>query len=164
MEAETEAVPNTLPIVVVKTEPTEVVEVAEVIMNNANTNVSINTNMAVARKERREFAKFAKAAKKFAKTLPDLNPIRKTMRKSIVIPEKEAPAPENVIAAANTDSDMSEVKSVEQVNSVKSVEELLEADQKAFEAEFGHIETDSATVNDEPDEFDEDDIDIEPIC
>jgi hypothetical protein len=35
----------------------------------------------------------------------------------------------------------------------------MEADQRAFEEEFGSIETDNV---DEPDEFD--DIDIEPLC
>jgi hypothetical protein len=144
MESNPEAVPVPLPIIV-KTEPTEVVKVAKVAHPNA-------AKVATDRKERREFAKFAKAAKIFAKTLPDLtNPIpapktiRKTMRKSIVISEKEAP---EIV----TDTNMPEDRSVEQV---KAVESEMEADQKAFEEEFGHIEDEPAG---EPDEFDEGDL------
>jgi hypothetical protein len=151
MEADTTPVLVPLPIVVVKAEPIKIA--------NANLNALTITNVAAARAERKEFNRFAKAAKKFAKTLPDLNPapkmIRKTLWKSVQIPEKETPQ-ENVIAAANADMDMSEDKPVDQVNSVESVEPVksdaeLEAEQREFDAEFGHIEDDNV---DEPDEFD----------
>jgi hypothetical protein len=67
------------------------------------------------------------------------------------------------------DSDLAEANPVELVNPVNSVESVgsvynrkdmtdkeMEADQRAFDEEFGHIEAG------EPDEFD--DIDIEPLC
>jgi len=63
------------------------------------------------------------------------------------------------IEIADANPDMPEDRSVEQVNTIQSVEAKMEADQRAFEEEFGSIETDNV---DEPDEFD--DIDIEPLC
>jgi hypothetical protein len=63
------------------------------------------------------------------------------------------------IEIAKANPDMLEDRSVEQVNTIQSVEAEMEADQRAFEEEFGSIETNNV---DEPDEFD--DIDIEPLC
>ncbi len=67
--------------------------------------------------------------------------------------------PENVIAT--DDSDMSEDKSVNHVESVERrdmTDAEMEAEQREFDAEFGHIDY-------VPDEFDnEDEIDIEPLC
>jgi hypothetical protein len=66
-----------------------------------------------------------------------------------------------------TESDRAEANSVEQVNPVGNVYERkdmtdaeMEAEQREFNAEFGHIE-EGNNVN-ETDEFDN--IDIEPLC
>jgi hypothetical protein len=124
------------PVVIVKMEPIKAVEAAE---TNANTNASNVIDKAKARKARRECAKACKAITAFGKTL----------RKSVQIPEKEAP---EIV----TDSDMSAdkpVNAVESVKPAKTAEEInaeteaeMVADQKAFEEEFGNIK---------PDEFDE---------
>ena len=102
--------------------------------------------VAADRKERRECAKARKAITTFGKNLA----VKETIRKNIVIPEKEAPTPENVIAA--TDSNLSEDRSaihVESVNPIKTAEQItaesnaeIEADQKEFVAEFGDIPLD----------------------
>jgi hypothetical protein len=116
MEDDTTSVFVHLPIVVVKTELTEVVEVDAVL---------------------------------------------KTLQKTVQIEEKEAP--ENVIIKANNDTDMSEDRPIESINTVEQVNPLgnvyerkdmtdaeLEAEQRAFGEEFGHI----VYV---PDEFDNED-------
>jgi hypothetical protein len=108
------------------------------------TNASKVANLAAARKERRECVKARKAIIAFGKTL----------WKNVVIPEKEAPTPEKVIAEAPeivADSDVSEDRSVKSVSPVKSAEQInaeIEADQKEFDEEFGQIE-------DNNDEFDQ---------
>jgi hypothetical protein len=98
--------------VVVKTEPIEIVKnVADEI--NDNPNAPTIANVAAARKEQREFAKFAKASKIFVKTLPNPIPgpnkvrkvIRVASRVDTVIPEKEA--------SDSADSNMSEARSKE---------------------------------------------------
>ncbi len=115
--------------------------------------------------------------------MPDKNPIPakapKTLRKTAQIPEKEAPAPENVIAEANkdvgmsndenvvADSDTPEVESEKVRTESDKILEELEEDKRQCEAQFHFIqtgnETEVTTSVVEPDEFDEDDIDIEPI-
>ncbi len=69
-----------------------------------------------------------------------------------------------MIAAANANSDMPEVES-EKV--MTESDEILEEDKKQCEAQFCFIqtgnETEVTTNVVEPDEFDEDDIDTEPI-
>jgi hypothetical protein len=116
MEEDSTPVLVPLPIVV-KTEPTEVAESPETI-----------ANVAELRKERRELVKARKAVTAFGKSL----------RKSNVIPEKVAPTPENVIA----DSNVSEDASVNNVESVIPVDAEIEADKRAFVAEFGDVPLD----------------------
>jgi cell division septation protein DedD len=106
------------PIVVVKTEPIEAPE------NVAN--VTNADKVAADRKERRELVKARKALIAFGKTL----------RKSNIIPEKEVPTSENVVADSNVSADTS-------VNTVKTAEQIeMEADQKEFVAEFGDVPLD----------------------
>ncbi len=85
------------PVVVVKKEPIEAAEEAEI---NINQNAPTAANLAEARKERKAFKQFTKSAKIFAKKLAksNLNPTQKRVRKirvaegvDTVIPEKEAP-------------------------------------------------------------------------
>jgi hypothetical protein len=97
---------------VVKTEPIETPETV--------------ANVARLRQERRELVKARKANTAFGKTL----------RKTNVFPEKEAP-PEIV-----ADSNVSEDPSVNIVGSVNPVDAEIEADQREFVAEFGDIPMD----------------------
>jgi hypothetical protein len=132
------ATSNNVAVAVVKTEPIEVAEAPETI-----------ANVARLRKERRKLVKARKVITAFGKTL----------RKSKVILEKEAP---EVVADLN----VSEDKSVESVNPIKSVEEInteMEADQRAFDAEFGDIEPDEFHVTESefqlyPKDADKDDV------
>jgi len=102
------------PVVVVKTEPIETV------VNVSNTNVA---DVAKLRQERRELVKGRKALIAFGKTL----------RKSVQIPDKEAPE-------VSADSKVSEDTSV---NTVKTAEQAeMEADDQEFAAEFGDIPLD----------------------
>jgi hypothetical protein len=124
MEADAAAVPNVIPITI-KTEPIEIAEIAV-------------ANVAKLRQERRELVKARKAIVAFGKSL----------RKSNVIPEKEVPTPENVVANPNMSEDRS-IESVNPVIPVKSAEQItaesnaeIEADQKEFVAEFGDIPLD----------------------
>ena len=109
-EMESDPTPALIPVV--KTEPAE--------------SVPDVTNVAKLRQERRELVKGRKALIAFGKTL----------RKSNVIPEKEAPTHENVVAGSNVSEDTS-------VNTVKTAEQAeMDADQKEFVAEFGDIPLD----------------------
>ncbi len=143
------------PVVVVKTEPIEVAKVTE---------VAIKRRVS-SRLERLELAKARKAITEFGKSL----------RKTAVIPEKEVP--ENVIAT--DDTDMAEANPVESVNPVGSVNTIESAEQIIAEsdrrAEQIIDESDAAIAasqrefvaefRDVPlDEFDEDDLNIEPLC
>jgi hypothetical protein len=132
---DTEEMEVAAPVVVVKTEP---IEVAEVTVTNV-ANVADVADVAKLRRERREVAKACKAITAFGKTL----------RKTKVILEKEAPlaasTPE-IIADSNVSADAS-VTTVESVtvNPVKSADMTpaeMEADQKEFVAEFGDIPLD----------------------
>jgi hypothetical protein len=107
---------------VVKTEPIEIVNV-----NNVN-NVINAVKVAVDRKERRELVKARKALIAFGKTL----------RKTKVIPEKEAP---EVSADSNVSADAS-VATVEQTiaeseAAITETNAAIAANQKEFEAAFG---------------------------
>jgi hypothetical protein len=104
------------PVVVVKTEPIETV------VNISNANVA---DVAKLRQERRELVKGRKALIAFGKTL----------RKSVQIPEKEAP---DVVA----DSNMSEDNTVEPVTVRTAEQAEMDADEKEFEAEFGDVPLD----------------------
>jgi hypothetical protein len=98
-------------IPVVKTEP---IETPESVPDVTNVNVADASKRRSFRLERLELAKARKAITEFGKSL----------RKDVVIPEKEAP--ENVIA--DTDSNMSEANSVNPVGSVNVVESLTTAE------------------------------------
>jgi hypothetical protein len=109
MEVETPA-----PVVVVKTEPIEI---------NSDPNASAAAKVLADRKERRELVKARKALIEFGKTL----------RKSVQIPEKEAP---EVVADSNVSEDTS-------VNIAKTAEQTeMEAEEKEFAAEFGDVPLD----------------------
>jgi hypothetical protein len=136
-------------VAVVKTEPIEAVEAAEININ-ADTDVSTVINVANVnnvsglrasrRLKRLELAKARKAITAFGKTL----------RKTTVIPEKEVP--EKVIATDNTDmaeaNPVESVKPVESVNPVESVEQTIaEANaaikaSREFTADFGNTPID----------------------
>jgi hypothetical protein len=115
------------PVVVVKTEPIEIANV------NPESVITVTNDSEVAAKQRRasrrleiiELAKARKAITEFGKSL----------RKTNVIPEKEAP--ENVIA--DNDTDMAEANSVttvnpESVNTVKTVEQAIAETEAAIAA------------------------------
>jgi hypothetical protein len=110
-EDEMEVATSEVPVAVVKTEPIE---------NVANVNVSnvANVKRRSFRLERIELAKARKAINEFGKSL----------RKSEVIPEKEAPlAASNVIADNDTDmaEDVSAVNTVKPVGPVKTYEQVM---------------------------------------
>jgi hypothetical protein len=117
------ATSEVVPVAVVKTEPNEVANAAKVLAD---------------RKERRELIRARKALVAFGKTL----------RKSEVIPEKEAPlAAGNVIA----DTDSNSVKPVGPVNTVES----LTTDEAIEMAEAAIAESDAAVNQKVMDEFDD---------
>jgi hypothetical protein len=128
---------NVPAVAVVKTEPTKVANVAK---------------RRSFRLERLELSKARKHITEFGKTL----------RKTNVIPEKEAPLAASSNVIADTDTDMAEansVNTVESVNNVETVEQTIAnsdaaiaASQKELLAEFGDTPVD---------EFD---VDIEPLC
>jgi hypothetical protein len=125
---ETEEMEVAAPVVVVKTEPIEAAEEAEI---NSNPNKPTASNVAADRKERREVAKARKAITAFGKTL----------RKMAQIKEKEAP---EIVANSDMSADKS-VNTIELVNPIKTAKEInakMEAEQEAFVAEFGNIELD----------------------
>jgi hypothetical protein len=129
MEDDAAAVPNVIPITV-KTEPIEAAEAPKIVTNVAKRRQS-------SRLERLELAKAREAIEAFGKSL----------RKSEVIPEKEAPlAAGNVIA--DTDSNMSEDTTVnpESITTAEAIEmaeqAIAESDaaiaaNREFAAEFG---------------------------
>jgi ribosomal protein L3 len=113
------------PVVVVKTEPIEVAEI------NSDSNASATAKVIADRKERRELVKARKALIAFGKTL----------RKSVKIPEKEAP---EVSADSNVsvDTSVNPVESVT-VKPVRTAEQAeMDAEQEEFVAEFGDIPLD----------------------
>ncbi len=114
------AAPNPVEVVV-KTEP---IETPETVANVAN--------VAKLRQERRELIKGRKALIAFGKTL----------RKTNVIPEKEAPGPENVVADSNVSADASvnPVETAEQT--IANSDAIIEASRREFVAEFGDIPMD----------------------
>ena len=125
---------NVPAVAVVKTEPIEI---------NSDPNESAAAKVIADRKERRELVKARKALVAFGKTL----------RKSEVIPEKEAPlAAGNVIA--DTDSNVSEANSVNPVGPVNTVESLT-TDEAIEMAEAAIAESDAAVNQKVMDEFDD---------
>jgi hypothetical protein len=125
---------NVQAVAVVKTEPIEI---------NSDPNASAAAKVIADRKERRELVKARKALVAFGKTL----------RKSEVIPEKEAPlAAGNVIA--DTDSNVSEANSVNPVGPVNVVESLT-TDEAIEMAEAAIAESDAAVNQKVMDEFDD---------
>ena len=115
-EDEMEVATSEVPVAVVKTEPIDIVNVANI--NNV-TNESIVNVVDVAKRrsfrlERLELAKARKAITEFGKSL----------RKSDVIQEKEAPlAADNVVA--DTDKDMAEDVSTVNPESGKTFEQVM---------------------------------------
>jgi hypothetical protein len=116
-EMEDDTTPPLVPIPVVKTEAPEAPEIADVNVANVNnvTNESVNVADVAKRRsfrlERLELAKARKAITEFGKSL----------RKTDVIQEKEAP--ENVIA--DNDTDMAEDVSANPVGPVKTYEQVM---------------------------------------
>jgi hypothetical protein len=134
-EDEMEVATSEAPVAVVKTEPIEIVNVANI--NNVN-NVNDGRRHS-SRLERLELAKARKAITEFGKSL----------RKTEVIPDKEAPlAASNVIA--DNDTDMAEdVSAVNVVNHGSiTTDEAIEMAEKAI------AESDAAIVANR-DEFDD---------
>ncbi len=113
---EDDITPPLVPIPVVKTEPIEI------------TNVTSVADVAKLRQERRELVKGRKALIAFGKTL----------RKTNVIPEKEAP---EVSADSNVSVDTS-VNPVEPVTVRTAEQAEMDADEKEFAAEFGDVPLD----------------------
>jgi hypothetical protein len=154
------ATSEVVPVAVVKTEPIEIANVSNV----ANVSVADATKRRSFRLERIELAKARKAINDFGKSL----------RKSEVIPEKEAPlaaGSSNVIA--DNDTDMAEDVSVNSVNTVETVEQTIAASEAAIaESKAVIAETDAAFAANQKEfeaEFgdtnlDEFDVDIEPLC
>jgi hypothetical protein len=193
MEADAVAVSNTVPVrMVVKAESIKTAKVKTSTDPNAPTiaNVAVarkeRREMARLRKHVKGFAK--KLPKPAPAPIPKQKP--KMIRKTARIPDKESPL--NLIAAANADSDMSKVAanvpevalSEEDARYTLELERQLKADHfnngNVMEvnivnnlikekvvmdletvADMRFINTGSRSIK--KDEFDEDDIDIEPI-
>jgi hypothetical protein len=106
-------------VAVVKTEPIEIVNVANI--NNVTNESKVNNERRhSSRLERLKLAKARKAITEFGKSL----------RKTEVIQEKEAPLAAGRLVIADTDSNMSEDTSVDPesvttVNTVKTVEQAI---------------------------------------
>jgi len=113
------ATSEVVPVAVVKTEPIEI---------SSDLNESAAAKVAADRKERRELVKGRKALIAFGKTL----------RKSVQIPEKEAP---KVSADSNVSADASgttvEQTIAESEAAIAETNATIAAHQKEFAAEFG---------------------------
>jgi hypothetical protein len=147
-EMEDDTTPPLVPIPVVKSEPIEAVEAPEIVANVVKVAEATKQRRASRRLEIIEMAKARKAITAFGQSL----------RKSEVIPEKEAPlAAGNVIA--DTDSDMSEDRTVTNVNneSGNNVIEPLTTDEAIEMAEAAIAESDAeiAATQKVIDEFDD---------
>jgi hypothetical protein len=131
------ATSEVVPVAVVKTEPIEVANV-----NNVN-NVTGVADVAKLRQERRELVKGRKALIAFGKTL----------RKSVQIPEKEAP---EVSADSNVSADAS-VKPIESVEqTIAESEAAIAASEAAIAASDANRKEFAAEFGDTPlDEFDD---------
>jgi len=142
------ATSDVIPVPVVKSEPIEAVEAPEIVANVVKVAEATKQRRASRRLEIIEMAKARKAITAFGQSL----------RKSEVIPEKEAPlAAGNVIA--DTDSDMSEDRTVTNVNneSGNNVIEPLTTDEAIEMAEAAIAESDAeiAATQKVIDEFDD---------
>ena len=122
-------------VAVVKTEPIETAEAAEINTNKdvstINTFANVNTvyNESGIRVSRRlELIELAKARKA-------INEFGKTLRKKELIPEKEAPPAASSNVIADTDSDMSDDRSVNPVGSVSNVNTIEMAERAIAESE-----------------------------
>jgi hypothetical protein len=110
------ATSDVVPVPVVKSEPIEAVEAPEIVANVVKVAEATKQRRASRRLEIIEMAKARKAITAFGQSL----------RKSEVIPEKEAPlAAGNVIA--DTDSDMSEDRTVTNVNNESGNNVIVES-------------------------------------
>jgi hypothetical protein len=140
------ATSDVAPVAVVKTEPIEIANV-----NNFAEAKSVYNESGIRVSRRLELIELAKARKA-------INEFGKSLRKKDIIPEKEAPlAAGNVIA--DTDSDMSEDRSVITVNneSGNNVVESLTTDEAIEMAEAAIAESDAeiAATQKVIDEFDD---------
>jgi hypothetical protein len=116
------------PVVIVKTEPIEIPEiVANVNVANVNNVYDVYNKSGIRVSRRLELIELAKARKAITE-------FGKNLRKNVVIPEKEAPlAASDVIA--DTDSDMSEDRSVNPVGSVSTVNTIEMAERAIAESD-----------------------------
>jgi hypothetical protein len=154
------------PVAVVKTEPIEIANVSNVTnVNNFAEAKSVYNESGIRVSRRLELIELAKARKAITE-------FGKSLRKTEVIPDKEAPlAASNVIA--DNDTDMAEDVSVNSVNTVETVEQTIAASEAAIaESKAVIAETDAAFAANQKEfeaEFgdtnlDEFDVDIEPLC
>jgi hypothetical protein len=137
------------PVVVVKTEPIEAAEAPENVanVNNVNNVNSVYNESGVRVSRRLELIKLAKARKAIAA-------FGKSLRKTVTIPEKEAPLAAGTSVIDDTDSNMSEdtsvnTESVTTNNTIEMAERAIAetdaaiaASQKEFTAEFGDVPLD----------------------
>ena len=122
-------------VVVVKTEPIETSEMAEI---NSDLNASAAAKVIADRKERRELVRARKALIAFGKTL----------RKTKVIPEKEVPE-------VSADTNMSEDTSVnhESVNTIETAEQVIARSDRRAEQILAESEAAIAASKEFTDEF-----------
>jgi hypothetical protein len=157
------ATSDVAPVAVVKTEPIEISNVNNI--NNFANAKSVYNESGIRVSRRLELIELAKARKAITE-------FGKSLRKTEVIPDKEAPlAASNVIA--DNDTDMAEDVSVNSVNTVETVEQTIAASEAAIaESKAVIAETDAAFAANQKEfeaEFgdtnlDEFDVDIEPLC
>jgi hypothetical protein len=138
-EMEDDTTPLLIPNLIVKTEPIEIANVNNVTNESgvaSVANVDIDNRRRSFRLERLEIAKARKAITEFGKSL----------RRTDVIPEKEAP----------DDTDMAEdvsVNAVESVNTVETVEQTIAALEAAIAATEAAIAASDANQREFADEF-----------
>jgi hypothetical protein len=141
-ETEEMEVAAPVPVVaVVKSKPIEAAEAPEIVTNVKVANVAVDNRRHSSRLECLELAKAQKAITEFGKSL----------RKTEVIQEKEAPLEAGTSVIADTDSNKSEdtsvnTESVTTNNTIEMAERAIAetdaaiaANQKEFTAEFGDV-------------------------
>jgi hypothetical protein len=120
------ATSDVVPVPVVKSEPIEAVEAPEIVANVVKVAEATKQRRASRRLEIIEMAKARKAITAFGQSL----------RKSEVIPEKEAPLAAGTLAIADTDTNMSEdvpVNIQEAERAVAESEAAIAATQKVID-------------------------------
>jgi hypothetical protein len=117
------------PVVVVKTEPIEIVNVANVNVANVSNKYDVYNESGIRVSRRLELIELAKARKAITE-------FGKSLRKLEVIPEKEAPLAAGTLAIADTDTNMSEdvpVNIEEAERAVAKSEAAIAATQKVID-------------------------------